>query len=93
MKKEILDKVFNELMNMPKEKFEKMLEEHSDGDIAEMMIESGAADIMAQEFHNRWRVECSIVGDESIGQSFSGRMSASKPEDEGSIPSCPANKK
>ena len=40
-----IDKVFNKLMAMPKDKLRKLLDEHGDGDIAKILIESGALEV------------------------------------------------
>lgn len=95
--KKAMNETFNKLMSMSTEDFAKELELRGQGDIAEMMIESGAAEIICKEISavsfehchtSRWR--SGYCNDETIEQSFNGRMSASKSEDEGSIPSCSA---
>ena len=46
---EAIDRVYKELNALSKEEFRKLLDEHGDGDIAQILLESGALEIRRKE--------------------------------------------
>jgi len=51
--KEAIKRVFEKLMALSKEEFYAELEKHKDGDIAQILIKSGAIDIIINEWKEK----------------------------------------
>jgi hypothetical protein len=51
--KAIIDKVFNEFMAMPREEFIKMIEEHENGWVGQMLEETGAINLIMEDMAKR----------------------------------------